>query len=97
MEIESHRDSDYFDTYEDFSVETGEYFFDAEEEIDLDPVTDLCDVLNLDSIYKSRTVVECSTQLTCESADDEDGAQAHLAPLVSAHYVSLWMVQYLTL
>jgi hypothetical protein len=68
MEIEYHCDSDYFDTYEDFPVETGEYFFDAEEEIDLDPVTDLCDVLNLDSIYKSRTVVDCSTQLTCESA-----------------------------
>jgi hypothetical protein len=44
MEIESHCHSDYFDTYEDFPVETGEYFFDAEEEIDLDPVTDLCDV-----------------------------------------------------
>jgi hypothetical protein len=61
MEIESHCDSNYFDTYEDFPVETDKYFFDAEEEIDLDPVTALCDVLNLDSIYKSRTVVDCST------------------------------------
>jgi hypothetical protein len=61
-------------------VETGGYFLDAEEEIDLDPVTDLCDVLNLDSIYKSRTMVDCSKELTCESSDDEAGAQTHIAP-----------------
>jgi hypothetical protein len=65
-------------------VETGEYFFDAEEEIDLDPVTYLCDVMNLDSIYKSRTVVDCSTELTCDSSGDEFGAQANLSPSENA-------------
>jgi hypothetical protein len=98
MEIESHCDSDSFDTYEDFPVETGEYFFDAEEEIDLDPVTDLCDLLNLDSIYKSRTVVGCTVVHSSRvSLWVTKLVRKNILLLVSSHYVSLWMVKYLTL
>jgi hypothetical protein len=72
---EVHCDDDYFDTYEEFPVETGENFFDAEEEIDLEPCLNLCDVLNLDSIYQGRRVVDCTgTNYTCNPTEqDVDG------------------------
>jgi hypothetical protein len=31
---ERHCDDDYFDTYQDFPVETGDHFFDAEQELE---------------------------------------------------------------
>jgi hypothetical protein len=46
-ENESHCVDDYFDTSEDFTVETGENFFDFE------PSTNLCDVLDMDSIAQA--------------------------------------------
>jgi hypothetical protein len=67
-EKESHCADDYFDTYEEFPVETGQYFFDVKEETDLDPSTHLCDVLNLDSIYQGRRVIDCKgTTYACEA------------------------------
>jgi hypothetical protein len=66
---ELHCDNDYFDTYQDLPVETGDHFFDEEEEgFDLEPDEKICDIRNLDSIYKSRTVVECT-----EGTEDSTG------------------------
>jgi hypothetical protein len=52
-----HCDDYYFDTYEEFPVETGD-FFDSEGEIDFEPCVNLLDVLNLDSIYQGLRVVD---------------------------------------
>jgi hypothetical protein len=69
---EVHCDNDYFDTYEEFPVETGEHFFDSEGEIDVEPCANLCDVLNLDSIYQGRRVVDCTgTDSTCNSTQQD--------------------------
>jgi hypothetical protein len=75
-EKEYHCADDYFDTY------------DAKEEIDLDPSTNLCDVLNLDSIYQGRRVIDCTgTTYACE-ATEEDPVEANLAPSECACYLT---------
>jgi hypothetical protein len=77
---EVHCDDDYFDTYEEFPVETGENFFDAQKEIDFEPCVNLCDVLNLDSIYQGRRVVVCTgTDSTCNFTE-QDHTEVNLAP-----------------
>jgi hypothetical protein len=46
----------------------------------LDPSTNLCDVLNLDSIYQGRRVIRCTgTTYACE-ATEEDPVEANIAP-----------------
>jgi hypothetical protein len=46
----------------------------------LDPSTNLCNVLNLDSIYQGRRVIDCTgTSYACE-ATEEDLAETNLAP-----------------
>jgi hypothetical protein len=77
---ERHCDDDYFDTYQDFPVETGDHLFDAEQELEFDENENLCDVLNLDSIYKSRAIVDCSAGITCDPTQEEKDTQINLAP-----------------
>jgi hypothetical protein len=61
-------------------VETGENVFDSEEEIEFELSTNLCDVLDLDSIYQGRRVIECAgTSYVCE-ATEEDHAEINIAP-----------------
>jgi hypothetical protein len=77
---EVHCDDDYVDSYEEFPVDTGEIFFDSEGEIDFEPYVNLCDVLNLDSIYQGRRVVDCTgTDSTCNSTQ-QDLTGVSLAP-----------------
>jgi hypothetical protein len=65
---EAHCDDDYFYTYEEFPVETGENFFDADEDIDFELSVNLCNIPNLDSIYQGRRVVDgTGTDYMCNS------------------------------
>jgi hypothetical protein len=79
-EKESHCADDYFDTYEEFPVKTGQCFFDAKEEIDLDPSTNLCDVMYLDSIYQGRLIIDCTGKTYACEATEEYPVEANLAP-----------------
>jgi hypothetical protein len=77
---ERHCDDDYFDTYQKFPVETGDHFFDTEQELEFDENENLCYVLNLDSIYKSRAIVNFTGGLACDPTQEEKDTQTNLAP-----------------
>jgi hypothetical protein len=89
-QCDPHCDEDYFDTYDEFPVETGDYYFDAEEEIEFEASANLCeDLLDLHSIYNTRTVVDCAgTEDTCDPTG-QDQAEVNLAPSQSALRVLL--------
>jgi hypothetical protein len=76
---EENCDDNYLDTYEEFPVETGVNFFDAEEEIDFEPSVSLCDVLNMDSICQGIIVLDFTgTDYACNSTE-QDPAEVNLA------------------
>jgi hypothetical protein len=77
-----HHCKDFFETYQDmpFRSELNEEFLNYREGLEIYKKESAHDLLDLDSIYRTRTLVECTIALPDKESIELDQVHADIAP-----------------